>query len=464
MSSNLITKALIAGTNWAGSTISFSFPTLNNSVWSLNPNTGYDQTNTSREPWVAGYDALEASQQGAVRGALNAWAAVSGLAFKEVSDNANVVGDLRFGFASLPSGIQAWAYLPNAAAYAGDVWFSTNASSKSEKSWGAGSYEYMTALHEIGHALGLKHPFDDKPGNGTNLSPSLDSRGFTVMSYSAFGGQEGSYFSYEPTTPMVIDIMTIQHLYGKDMAFRQGDNTYLFDSAKDYHQTIWDSGGVDTIIHMSHSAGIIDLRAGYDFGCRVGKGLKVYSEEGAMLRSAIDNVWIAFGSVIENATGGTANDAIYGNQVANRLIGGDGNDNMGGGLGNDTLLGGRHNDRLSGGLGNDTLDGGGGNDRLVFNTALGGNNIDTIVQFGPGLDKIELDNAIFTRLKVGAMGLANFVANASGNAVDSNDFIVYETDTGKLFYDADGSGGGAKIQFALVGGHPTLTAGDFFVV
>ena len=89
------------------------------------------------------------------------------------------------------------AYLPADATYSGDVWFSNTASNFTETSWMRGSYEYVAAVHEIGHALGLKHPFDDAP----TLRPSLDSRSFTVMSYSSFGGQEGSSFSFEPTTP-----------------------------------------------------------------------------------------------------------------------------------------------------------------------------------------------------------------------------------------------------------------------
>ena len=467
MSGNQVTQALIAGKQWSVSTLTYSFPSLNNSTWSLNSTKGYGEMNTNSEPWIAGYSALLDSQQGAVRNALASWAGVSGLAFKEVNDNATVVGDLRFAFANgdLVPDAQAWAYLPNSAAYAGDIWFSSTSTSKSKGWWSPGSYEYMTAIHEIGHALGLKHPFDDKPGNTTNLPPSLDSRMYTVMSYSAFGGQKGSYFSYEPTTPMVVDIMTIQHMYGADMNRATGNNTYLFDEGTKYNKTLWDSGGVDEILYAGHDSARIDLREGYSYGNRMGEAIKVYSETGAMIRSDVNNIWIAFKTVIENAQGGYGNDLIFGNNVNNILSGLRGNDTISGGWGRDTISGGDGNDRINGGLGADILTGGDGRDAFIFNTVVTPtSNLDNVTYFSKGYDRLELDNAIFPGPQAGALKAANFAANAAGKAQDANDFIVYETDTGKLFYDADGNGSGAAIQFAIIGNRPPLAASDFLIV
>jgi serralysin len=57
-----------------------------------------------------------------------------------------------------------------------------------------------------------------------------------------------------------------------------------------------------------------------------------------------------------------------------------------------------------------------------------------------------------------------FAANTTGLAGNADDRIIYETDTGKLFYDADGSGAGAAVQFAVLTGNPTITNADFVVV
>ncbi|MFI0843493.1 calcium-binding protein [Mesorhizobium sp. IMUNJ 23232] len=120
--------------------------------------------------------------------------------------------------------------------------------------------------------------------------------------------------------------------------------------------------------------------------------------------------------------------------------------------------------RIDGKGGLDTLNGGSGADTFVFSSALGAGNVDTLGDFSAAADTIELENAIFGKLAAtGALAAGNFRANASGVAVDANDYIVYETDTGKLFYDADGNGAGAAIQFALITGNPAITAADFVV-
>ena len=143
-----------------------------------------------------------------------------------------------------------------------------------------------------------------------------------------------------------------------------------------------------------------------------------------------------------------------------------GADTLNGTGGADTLSGGAGADTLNGGLGNDTLTGGFGNDQFVFNTALNaGTNLDRIVDFTHNADKLVLENAIFTQLLTnGPLNAANFVANASGTAADGNDFVVYNSVTGLLSYDADGNGGGAAVAFANLASHPLLTAADFTVI
>lgn len=167
--------------------------------------------------------------------------------------------------------------------------------------------------------------------------------------------------------------------------------------------------------------------------------------------------------------GGTGNDVLNGLAGNDRLNGGFGNDVLIGGDGNDVLIGGAGNDVLNGGKGNDTLNGGAGSDFFVFNTAPNSlTNRDTIVGFNAAADTIRLENTgvgLFNALAAtGALNPAFFKANASGVATDGNDRIIYETDTGKLFYDTNGSAAGGVTQFATLSGHPAITAADFIVI
>lgn len=152
---------------------------------------------------------------------------------------------------------------------------------------------------------------------------------------------------------------------------------------------------------------------------------------------------------IENLTGSANGDRLLGSSVANVLKG----------------LGG--NDTLAGGLGNDTLSGGSGTDGFVFETVPHGtNNLDTIADFVAADDTIALDNAVFTRLTAtGALAAANFRASSTGTAADANDYVLYNTTTGTLLYDADGSGSAsAAVAFAVLTGAPTIGYADFVVI
>ena len=175
-------------------------------------------------------------------------------------------------------------------------------------------------------------------------------------------------------------------------------------------------------------------------------------------------------SGFERLTGSANNDSLTGNGDANIIRGGGGNDTVIGGGGNDTLYGDAGNDLLRGGAGNDILYGSDGMDHFRFDTALGTSttpNIDQIKDFSVSDDTIQLENAIFTAFgsaTTGTINAVHFKANETGLAADSNDYIIYETDTGKLFYDADGNGAGASVQIAVIGTNVALTNTDFVLV
>ncbi len=161
------------------------------------------------------------------------------------------------------------------------------------------------------------------------------------------------------------------------------------------------------------------------------------------------------GSAAINGFGNALNNVINGNTANNFLDGAAGQDSLAGGAGNDTL---------SGGLGKDTLDGGAGADFFVFNATLSTANIDRINSFTVVDDTIYLAQSIFNAFgSVGAITSGAF--NTTSAAIQADDRIIFNKSTGDLFYDADGSGGIAAVQFATLASLTgTLSAQDFIVI
>ncbi|CAG0981107.1 Bifunctional hemolysin/adenylate cyclase [Rhizobiaceae bacterium] len=166
---------------------------------------------------------------------------------------------------------------------------------------------------------------------------------------------------------------------------------------------------------------------------------------------------------IECLVGGLGNDTVVGDNLANRLYGQGGSDTIFGRAGNDILDGGAGNDFLNGGLGNDTLTGGGDNDTFFFNTALNAaTNVDTITDFSVPNDTIRLEDAIFTAIgPAGVLAAAAFTIGAAATTAAHR--IVYNSATGALIYDSNGSAAGGATQFAVLGTGLALTNADFLV-
>lgn len=256
---------------------------------------------------------------------------------------------------------------------------------------------------------------------------------------------------------------------GNDRLFGGVGNDYLEGDAG--NDILNGEDGTDT---LSGSDGVDSLRGG------LGNDLYFFTAGDSVVENAgggTDRVLssVTYGLTVntENLTlNGTANingtgngsaNTIWGNAGNNTLNGAAGNDTLLGGVGNDLLLGGNDNDRLDGGVGNDVMTGGQGGDAFVFSTALGASNVDTITDFAVGVDRIHLENAIFTGLAAGTLSAAAFAANASGTAVDGSDRIIVNTTTGEIFFDSDGSGGAAAVRFAVLSPFAAVTAADFFV-
>ncbi|WP_373766978.1 Ig-like domain-containing protein [Glaesserella sp.] len=418
-------------------------------------------------------------------------------------------------------------------------------------------YSFYTALHEIGHTLGMAHSSN---GFKNTFRAKEDTLELTNMSYN--NGVKDNLF-YNLKTLRMFDIAYLQYQFGVNKTARAGNDVYSFKAynafSPDGDIYIWDGAGVDTFDASKEEQGVtIDLTPGS--WIHVGdtreqtlviKEQKTYTAQeyfGLSGDTAVGSVnnwgklgsttfneytkgqaFIGFGTQLENLIGSAYADKLTGNVADNNIYGGAGDDVIDGGAGNDHLDGGEGTDRLIGGLGNDTyvvenvidtiienedegidsvfsnidfsladlenvehltlvgstaqvatgnslnntltannlgntLNGGGGDDRLVgglgadilnggegadtfvFNTVLNGN-VDRIdLQAG---DKVELSREIFT-----ALSDQESVLN----------FIKYDAETGKLYYDSDNEGSTDRVHFATVNNPIAGLDQNYFIV
>ncbi len=291
-----------------------------------------------------------------------------------------------------------------------------------------GGVAFATMLHEVLHGLGMAHPHD-RGGTSTlmkGVTADFDDYGtydlnqgiFTAMSYNtgystgAPGQAYGGSLAYgSEIGPMALDIALLQALYGANMAYATGDNSYFLpptDRAGTGWKTIWDAGGTDQIRYGGNRDATVDLRAatlkeapgggGYVSGVAgVEGGLTI--AHGVMIERALTgggddrlignagNNWLdgqhgadlmlggsggdrLFGRTgTDDLRGSLGSDRLYGGADADRLVGQEGTDDLDGGCGNDLLGGGLGRDVLYGGTGDDRLYGGEGGDRLVGGAA-----------------------------------------------------------------------------------------------
>ena len=162
------------------------------------------------------------------------------------------------------------------------------------------------------------------------------------------------------------------------------------------------------------------------------------------LLANVENLTLT-GTFAINGTGNASANQLLGNTAANVLVGAAGNDT------------------LNGGLGSDSLTGGTGKDAFVFASKLGKTNVDTVTDFSVRDDTFHLENAIFTKLATpGVLNSGSFKIGTA--ASDDDDYLIYNSGTGALIYDANGSGQFQAVKVAVLGVNLALTNADFVVV
>jgi Ca2+-binding RTX toxin-like protein len=576
--------ALISGSSWAGNNfvtgqsafVTYSFDTIIPS---------YLDTSFATQGFIDSFVPFTEAEKAAARIALQQWASVSGLVFMETDSHR---GDIAFGsydFSLDPEVDQfdGYAFYPQVA---NDLYFSERGEVGGDVFITHGSAaDIFLLLHEIGHAIGLKHPF----AGDLTLNPNLDNHAQTVMSYTGntpdnlgtfdfqavahvYGGasSDGSHltsWNWNATTETLtqvgragaeeilgtsaIDIIDggdgadylsgfsgddkIYDGTGSDVVFGGSGDDYIFSSGVSGNDRYVGGDDFDFLSFASLTGGAtIWLGMGTATGTLI--GLDTFSEFEAV--EGTSDADFMFGDDEENRLDGAGgDDTIEGAFGADTLNGGQGNDNLRGGegadelnggsgsdfasyrfdaavftsldasviqsgaafgdtyisiehlsgsdTGNDTLAGNGSANRLNGnggddtlqgrdgadilkgGLGNDMLSGNAGADQFIFDSTLNGlTNVDEISTVS-SIDRIILDNDIFTALGA-AFTVDEFRSIDSGTSfasVDATDNIIYLKSTGQLFYDRDGSGTNyARVLFADLTNNTLLNFGQFLMI
>lgn len=450
---NALFDGLMSGVRWAVPALTYSFPSSDGQFDGVYDGVYTQGSDVYRDVTMISLAQREYTRlvlEGIATDGTRGWFGVeqfTNLSFSEVNGfgqgENSAAGDIRLTQSSLPD--TAWGGFPGPDG-GGDIWFGTTAAGTifDYRNPVPGTYQSNGIMHELGHALGLKHGHEAANGFAP-LPADMDSFDFSMMTYRAYLGQDPirpSAYDF-PQSWMMADILALQRLYGANYGLNAGNTTYSWSPTTGQMSidgvgqvapglnrvflTIWDGGGTDTYDMSNYATGVsIDLRPGKWSITADEQRAELegpYEGNSYVRKYSLGNVYNALlfkgneASLIENATGGAGDDAIRGNVAANLLKGGGGHDSLAGDTGDDTLLGGAGNDTLEGGAGKDSLVGGAGDDVYIVDdynadtvSEVGGSGYDRVMApwdwtLGEGIERLSLTGTL------DAWGFGNAVAN-----------------------------------------------------
>ncbi|MBY0574626.1 MAG: M10 family metallopeptidase C-terminal domain-containing protein, partial [Undibacterium sp.] len=284
-------------------------------------------------------------------------------------------------------------------------------------------------LHEIGHSLGLKHPFEHTDAGGqVALGPYLtgdeESMAWTMLSYTR-SAQKLDYKTYSP-----FDIAALQDIYGVSTQAHPDNSRYILNEIAS--NFIWDGNGTDTID-----------------GSKLTKALTLYMEAGywsyigakSTTISSAGQITINFGTVIENAIGSANSDSIIGNAENNDIQANAGNDMIKGAGGDDILNGGDGVDIA-------TYSGNSSEYLVSFNSENGQLTIKDLILERDGTDK--LSNIELLSFKDQIISTADFLIQeayaivSSANSINEGSSLTYAVNTRNVAI-------GTTLSYSLTG-------------
>jgi len=442
---------LIKGKKWANigddSSPAGGANNLSYSYWNgtttYNPNDPTAGTRTTLDSHATG-----TNNQTAHDAIFELWDAVAPFSLDKITEttDAGAIGDLRVAVTdTMPGGAAAFAYYPSNSSTGGDIYYGASQvmGNSTDTDFVEGEYNWVTALHEIGHALGLSHPFDGGSLDKSRLDLSLDNQRNTVMTYVQLDRNKRIFMNggtasvqgktINTSTPGLLDIEAIEYLYGStnwshnntDTTYGAGSGSDDFDNSYESIRVISDSGGTDTFdaSNVTATGNIINLTPG------TYSSINYYATDALKIASLTSNAGqIAFfeGAIANLDAQASAASSKYPEYTRSSLYRGQDNvgiahntwiENAKGGAMADTITGNNKGNEITGNGGNDTIDGGGGIDVAIFagnkatyTISQSGSNV-TVAGGSDGTDTIT--NVEFLKFDDGVWSIADAVA---GNA------------------------------------------------